>query len=96
MREQQHVAARERRGKVLIYTGLGLTTLCLLASISSNSSSGGSSNLGLVVGLCGAAIGASIAGLVVTPKPGTYGEPLRTFNDSHRDTPFVAPKLKVP
>jgi hypothetical protein len=98
MDEVASVAARERRGKILLYTTLALVGLCTLSNITYDPDAPREErdrNLYLGLAVCGAGVITSIATIIVTPKMSTYGGPLRTFNETHPQTPFIAPKLGV-
>jgi hypothetical protein len=47
------------------------------------------------IGLCGATIAVGITALIVLPGKETYGDPLRVYNESHPEAPYVAPNLGV-
>jgi hypothetical protein len=95
MRRLEEVAAREQRGKILLYSQLALTLGCIAIPAGSSDPLAPSSATYAGIGLCVTAIAVGIAAFIVLPKMGTYGEPLRVYNEGHAEAPFVAPDLKV-
>jgi hypothetical protein len=84
---------RERMGTIFVYAELGTLAGCILLPRADDYSLGAATWSG--IGLCAATLVLGIAAIIVVPSKHAYGEPLRLYNHSHPETPWLAPSLGV-